>query len=170
MPEIWRPIWSFEGWYDVSDQGRVKRLGGTPFCPTERVLKAIPDKDGYLNVSLWKEGKEKRFKVHRLVAEAFLGSCPDGIQVNHINLIKTDNRLCNLEYVTPEENVHHAIKNGLHPVGSRHVHAKLTESQVIEIRSALIRGVYQEELAKRFGVSPSLVSMIARRKRWKHVS
>lgn len=105
IEEIWKDILGYEGLYQVSNLGRVKSFP-RPGNWKERILNPIINK-GYLHVGLRKDGKEKRFRVHRLVVEAFLGKIPDGFVVNHINEIKSDNRLENLEIVTQKENVNH---------------------------------------------------------------
>lgn len=99
--ETWKPIVGYEGIYEVSSQGRVKN------AKTERILKTWSSGlSGYTKVELSKGGKAKPFFVHRLVAEAFLPN-PDKrkSQIDHINFVRTDNRVSNLEWVTPEENI-----------------------------------------------------------------
>ena len=106
IQEEWRPV--INGTYEVSSEGRVRRArDGRP-----RSLKL--DRDGY-PIFLVKSngGGWHEFRVHRLVAMAFLGSCPPGLQVNHKSGVKTDNRVANLEYVTPKENAQHASRLGL---------------------------------------------------------
>ena len=101
--EIWKPIKDFEGYYEVSSLGRVKSLNyrGTG---KEKVLKNIEEYKGYLIVNLTKNGKQKSFYVHRLVAEAFIPN-PDNLPcIDHINTIKNDNRVENLRWVTYKEN------------------------------------------------------------------
>lgn len=110
MIEIFKDIPGFEGYYQASDQGRMKsveRKGRRK----ERILKPGIDSYGYLYVYLYKNGKRKTLKVHRLILLTFEG--PSDLQTNHKNCIKTDNRLENLEYVTNLENMTHARKNGL---------------------------------------------------------
>ena len=93
--EIWRDIEGYEGQYQVSDQGRVKSLERKG-RKSERILKPIDDGRGYLRVDLYAGGKRKRFKVHRLVCQAFHENTGNKPQVNHINEIKTDHRASNL--------------------------------------------------------------------------
>ena len=101
--EIWKSIKGYEGLYEISSLGRVKSLNyrGTG---KEKLLKNIEDYKGYLTVTLTKNGKQKQFKVHRLVAEAFIPN-PEGKPcIDHINTIRNDNRIENIRWVTYEEN------------------------------------------------------------------
>ena len=99
--EIWKDIKGFEGLYRVSNLGRVKSFYGLK----EKILKPGIVNNGYYQVELCKNSIRKFYMVHRLVWEAFNGQIPEGLQVNHINEIKTDNRLSNLNLMTPKENI-----------------------------------------------------------------
>lgn len=101
--EKWKPVVGYDD-YEVSDQGRVRSLNYKCTRKVKALKPAISSK-GYLFVGLYKNGKKKNFYVHRLVVEAFRGLIPKGKVVNHLNEIKTDNRLENLEVVTAKENV-----------------------------------------------------------------
>ena len=103
MEEIWQDIEGYEG-YQVSNLGRVKSLGNNK-TRKEKILKPATNKKGYQYVNLYKNGKAKTFKVHRLVYAAFNGEIPPGMEVNHINEVKTDNRLENLNLMTRKENI-----------------------------------------------------------------
>jgi len=116
--EIWKPIQNYEGLYEVSNLGRVKTLfrptsagTGKQFLP-EKIMKLQNGPHGYPFVKLFKDKKPKMNRVHRLVAAAFIPNPESKPQVNHINCIKTDNRVENLEWNTPLENIHHAMANG----------------------------------------------------------
>lgn len=108
--EIWKDIKGFEGLYQVSNLGRVKSLkrfrkgkDGSLVTVKEKILKPLITK-GYYQVLLCKQAIKKKYLVHRLVWSAFNGSIPEGLQVNHINEIKSDNRLENLNLMTAKEN------------------------------------------------------------------
>ena len=103
--EIWKDIEGFEGLYQVSNLGRVKSLGNGLTWKTERILKTVRTKDGYLKLVLSKNNVRKYFRVHRLVAQAFIPN-PDNLpEVNHKNEDKTDNRVENLEWCTLDYNI-----------------------------------------------------------------
>ena len=104
MKEIWKDIPGWEGLYQASDLGRIKSLGNDK-TRKEKVLKPGITSDGYYFVGLHKSGKRSNKRVSRLVFETFKGPIPEGMQVNHINEVKTDNRLCNLNLMTAKENM-----------------------------------------------------------------
>lgn len=100
MSEIWIDVPNCEKIYQVSSLGRVKSLK----YGKERILKPYVNKGGYLRVNFHIDGKNKHYLVALLVWSAFNGPIPEGMQVNHINEDKTDNRLENLNLMTPKEN------------------------------------------------------------------
>ncbi|MCF1614809.1 NUMOD4 motif-containing HNH endonuclease [Tetragenococcus koreensis] len=110
MEEKWRNILGFEGYYQVSNFGRVKSLDRVD-CRGHNlksmVLKQRYDKDGYKLVYLSKQSKGQSYLVHRLVAIAFIKNIDNKPQVNHINENKFDNNVNNLEWCTSKENVNH---------------------------------------------------------------
>lgn len=114
LNEIWKPIKNYEGLYEVSNLGKVRRLkfiNGVYNFNQIRECKQTLNTWGYMTVNLCKNGKSNTKRVHRLVAVAFLGE--SNLQIDHINGNKQDNRLVNLEYVTPKENTKRAWKKGL---------------------------------------------------------
>lgn len=112
MEEIWKDIKDYEGIYQISNLGRIKTLAKTvrkwdgTARRAEQILKPIVQKSGYCHIGLWRNGKCKQSRMHRLVAQAFcINDDPKSkTQVNHLNENKQDNRAENLEWVTPREN------------------------------------------------------------------
>lgn len=171
--EEWRDIPGYEGLYQVSDQGQVRRLAGTAKCKTTRILKASP-RGGYLSVSLCMNGKPKGIEVHRLVTWAFLGKQGDW-WVNHKDGDKRNNALSNLEYLTPGQNTKHAYDHGLQPSrrGSGNGYAKLTEDDVWAIRMITAHCLDdiggRRVLPQMFGVSQTTITEIINGNLWGHV-
>lgn len=102
--EIWKPIKDYEGLYEVSNLGRIKSLKNK-----NKILSPRINSGGYNFAGLYNNGIRKYFSVHRLVAYSFLDEKDEQYAVNHINKIKTDNRLENLEWVSSRENVCHSF-------------------------------------------------------------
>jgi hypothetical protein len=116
--EEWRPVVGYEGLYEVSNQGRVKSLGNGKTHKTIKLLKPKYTNDGYIETSLCKDGKQKSYKIHRLIALAFVPNDDPKhkTQVNHKDECKTNNFVwvnedgtinperSNLEWMTPKEN------------------------------------------------------------------
>lgn len=106
--EIWKDVEGYKGKYQVSNMGRVKSLN---YLRTgkERILSPGKNGKGYLFVILWKNNKQKKLFVHRLVALAFIENPENKKQIDHINTIRTDNRVCNLRWCTAKENTNNPI-------------------------------------------------------------
>lgn len=125
--------WVVIGDYAVSECGVIvalpfeyqNRWGGVSTRPA-RVLAQSDDKDGYKLTTMKRLGwnKNGQVRVHRLVAHCWIGPCPDGMEVNHIDGDKGNNHAGNLEYVTSKQNKRHALDLGLMKVGADHHHTK----------------------------------------------
>jgi len=161
----WRPVVGHERMYEVSDTGLVRRIGGQP-------LLAQATYDGYLAVGLYDESRKlankRRYRVHRIVLEAFVGPAPAGMVAGHINNIRHDNRLENLRWMTQKENI--SYRTDYRMRGSGHPHAKLTEALVALIRERCAAGEQKASLAREFGVSRLAIRFAVERRTWKHVS
>ena len=166
MEEIWENIEGFEGIYQVSNLGKVKSLK----FGKEKYLSITKSSIGYLNTKLQLNKKNKSFLVHRLVAETFIKNEFNKPCVNHINGIKTDNRIENLEWCTHKENTEHSLKNDLRKTGCNHKQSKLSLKDIEYIRKN-----YKEKdkknggykLAEMFGVSRNCISNVVKNKTYR---
>lgn len=170
--ERWKAVKGYAGRYEVSDQGRVRSLN---YSGTGRsqVLKSSSDTYGYLQIQLCKNGNRKMTKVHALVLEEFVSPRPPSLVCDHIDANRANNRVENLEWVSVKENTRRGRSSEMLRlrVGSKHPNAKLSEKQVVEIRLRYAAGgVTQRELGREYGIHRAVVSLIVRRKRWKHVA
>lgn len=165
--ETWMPVVGWESFYSVSDSGlvrserRVTRSGPRG----GRVLTPWYSHSGYKMVTLSVPSRHWGVAVHRLVATAFLGEIPTGYEVNHINGIKTDNSLSNLEIVTPEQNRQHASDTGLILRGEAHPLSRVTEADVLAIRE-LAKTISQTAIAKMYGLHRRSISDIVTGGSW----
>lgn len=180
--EIWVPIIGHECFYEISNTLKVKSLeqkglgkdGRRLNHRKEKILKPYISKgvNRYYNVKLRKEKgqKEKTYMLHRLIALHFIPNPLNLPVVNHINGIKTDNRLENLEWCTRSENAKHSIRIGLQiPFkGEENGCSKLTEEQVLEIRS-IGKTKTLKNIASMYGVSYTTIWNVIKRKKWSHI-
>lgn len=108
--ECWKPIKGYKK-YMVSNTGKVKSLDYM-HTGKEHILKTVVGNHGYKTICIYDNGKSKRLLVHRLVAEAFIPNPNNYREVNHIDCNKENNNVYNLEWVTPKQNIQHAVNNG----------------------------------------------------------
>lgn len=177
--EIWKDVKGYEGYYKVSNMGQVMSCdrtvykNGGSYIQKGRILKQGKSKHGYMKLTFSVNNTLEYISVHQLVAEHFLKKPRvKGIQVNHINNIRHDNRVENLEWVTPKENIQHAAKQGRLACvkGSNNGAATVTENMVVEIREKYAtRNYYFKELASEYGQTFQNISLIVRGKIWSHV-
>lgn len=178
----WRPIVGFEGYYEVSENGDVRSIDRVvpatvdsmgrsipPYLFKGRVLKKRKHRFGYWLVTLSKNNIRCSRTVHRLVAEAFIGSSKKDEVVRHFNGNPEDCRACNLAYGTQRDNMQDAIEQDTVEYGERRYNAKLKNEQVLQIKSLLQNGVRNKKIAKEFDVSEQLVCNISRGDAWSRV-
>lgn len=181
MGEI-NPVSGFEGFYEVSSDGRVFSISRTLIGPNGvkrfwlgREMKPKLEKNGYLRVQLSKFGKKKYISVHRIVCESFHGKSNVGMQVNHKNCVKRDNRSCNLEWVTSSQNQLHsyAVLNRLNPrnmlgkFGAKHNRSISIEA--FELKNGIVVATFGSmHEAGRCGYSPTRICACTKGKSVSH--
>lgn len=185
--EVWRDIPGYEGSYKVSDMGRVfsSKLGrGT--MSRDGIMRPFGKKNNwYLRVRLRKDNQDKEYPVHALVWMAFRGTRPNGLEINHKDGNKRNNRLENLELITHSENIKHAYNTGLIPPrkGEANVRAVLTEKDVIALRKEYkaiqkarrLQGKTKaphgtiQRFAQRYGITTTSIEYAIARKTWTHI-
>lgn len=156
--QMMRPIEGYEGLYSITEDGKIYSHRQKKF------MKPKPHIQGYYRIGLTKNGKQKFYRIHRLVAETFIENTDNKSEVNHIDGVKNNNHFENLEWVTKSENEKHAYSTGLKkPIFGN---AKLTNKQASIIKRSLHFGTKGKDLAEIFGVSNQAVSDIKTNKRW----
>lgn len=172
----WRSIPGFSC-YEVSREGRIRsiasknRWGQIVQRNKPRPIKTRPNRTGYVCTSVRDdEGSGRTLLIHRAVALAFLGDPPDGKTcVGHLDGCRTNNRVENLKWVDYAENEAHKKAHGTVQIGSRSHSAKLTERQVLEMRSAHKAGTSYNKLSKKYHVSLQTTICAVTGVYWKHV-
>ena len=157
--EIWKPVPEYEGLYDVSNLGRIKKHG----YPGIDTIMCQNFSEGYLVIGLsGYDHKRKTLRVHRLVALTFKNNYDHKQEVNHKNSIKADNRETNLEWIEHSENSKHIYVSGSYK-------RKLSPDNVREIKKMINDGCVQKEIARKFNVSPVTISEIKTNKKWVNI-
>jgi len=175
--EIWVDVLGLEGFYQVSNFSNVRSLdritkmnSKQPFRKVKgRAIKNSLNTNGYLTFNMTKNGIKKLTSIHRLVALHFIPNPENKPCVNHINGIKTDNRIENLEWVTYAENSVHAVETGLCVAvnGEKHPRCKISNLEVVNIRK--MKGIKTvSEIAKTYNVVESTIRDILNNKKRKN--
>ncbi len=181
VDEIWKDVAGFEGYYQVSNLGRVRSLDrvltltsrGTTYSRTKRGRILAPSlRRGYCVIALNCQAKPLQVAVHALVAQAFIGDRPKGFQVNHIDGDKTNKCLSNLEYCSPKGNTRHAYAIGLcdSKIGDNHHAAVLRSVDIPVILDRLRSGDTCQKVADDYGVARSCITAISKGKLWRHAA
>ena len=173
LHEIWKPVVGYEGLYEVSNLGRVKSHYGKNITGA-RILRQLPNANGYLRCRLYKAKRVKDRAVHSLVLEAFVCKRPtDEHQGAHKNGNRSDNTLENLYWATPLENMRDRDAHGNTAAGTRNGYAKLTDDAVRFIRENYnwqkTSRSNSRMLAEKFGVSMHAICEVVRKKTWENV-
>lgn len=158
--EKWKKIKGYEDRYLISNLGRIKSLKTNKCLSNKRLTR-----DGYCRVALYKNGKTKEFRTNRLVALHFIENPNKKPTVNHIDGIKTNNNVDNLEWATLSENMQHAYNKGLKkPIKAfDQKNSKLSYDDVNYIKNnykRYKRGFSTVALAKKFGVTPRVINLV----------
>ena len=166
--EEWLPVVGHEKLYSVSNLGRIKRTGKGAGATVGRLLKYNKDRYGYYHVVFINNATRYEDQFHRVVMAAFVGPCPEGLQVNHIDSNKINNKLENLEYVTPSRNIRHTYENGRKASrGEDATNVKLKNKDVLEIKKLLKKGeMPQGKIAEIYKVHFGTISNISLGKSW----
>jgi hypothetical protein len=160
--EVWLPVRGYEGYYTASNLGSIRRLGGDTLMPSQS--------DGYLRVSLSRQGLVRNHRVHVLVLTAFCGPPPfEGAQAAHNDGNPLNCRLTNLRWATPVENQADVERHGRRCKGVEVFGAVLDEARVRQIRERIASGERNPSIAADFGVSISTIHLIRHDRIWRHV-
>lgn len=171
---MFRDIANYEGLYEINNTGVVYskcRFVAHPVCGQKTIRRkrlAQVLNNGRKRVTLYKDGVAKRFLVHRLVMQTFVGDCPDGMEVCHNDGDPSNNAVSNLRYDTRVNNAADSELHGTRLTGAKNHKTKLTPENVVRIRE-LSEFQTQERLALAFGVSQGAISRVLLRKTWRHV-
>lgn len=149
-------------WSRWTYNGHQARRLGTEWRP----MKPQPDGDGYLALSLYRDGRPHRRKVHLLALEAFVGARPDGMEGCHNDGVLTNCSSSNLRWDTPSANQRDRVAHGTDSRGTRNGNARLSEESVRAIRAALAAGATKKSLAVAHGVAASTIRAIANGRIW----
>lgn len=162
--EVWLDIPGYEGVYEASNLGRIRRVS------TGRILRASPCKGGYPAVTLSKDNEQQSIKVCVAVLRAFCGPAPfAGADCAHNDGDPANSNLTNLRWATKVENQADVDRHGRRCRGERVFGAKLTEPRVREIRQRIAAGERNPPIADDFGVSISTIHLIRHNRIWSHV-
>ena len=177
MKEIWKPVVEWEGLYEVSNLGRVRSLqretthkNGTVQPIPQKMMKLSVATNGYIRISFNKPGAVKNVMVHILVINAFVGPCPKGQEVGHLDGNRKNNNLENLRYMSKQCNAAFCIEHGTDPVGSRNPNSKLTDTDVRFIKTLIRDGFRPRHIAKIYGVTASNIGHIKSGRQWGHIN
>jgi hypothetical protein len=164
------PLPGYNGHYEIARDGTVRATHSYNWRVGDRIVAPWHDKDGYLNVTIYRSNRKQNLKLHRLLLMAFVGPPPAGRPLAaHKNDRNSDNRISNLVWASARENSAMAEANGKNLKGEARYNAILTAAIVREIRIRLSRGDRGSEVAAALGLSRQCVSSVKLKHIWRHV-
>jgi hypothetical protein len=168
-----RPVVGFPG-YLVTSDGKVWSSAGRRRRSGRWLHFVVMPNVPYLRVALYRRGQQHKFLVHRLVLEAFVGPCPEGMEACHNNGDPADNRLENLRWDTHSRNTVDCLQHGTHNWvnmrGETHHAAKITDQVARRILAAYSTGsMKQTAIARQLGVSKHVVWQVVNHRTWRHI-
>lgn len=170
LSEIWKDVIDYEDHYQISSKGRIRSKdrcviykNGKTYFYKSKILKLLIDEYGYLRVNLNKNNKMQTKNIHRLVATHFIPN-PDNLsQINHIDGVKENNTISNLEWCDAYHNLNHSYENNLKQI-------KLTKKDVQRIKEIYESGYYtQREIGEIYNVKKEHINGIINNKKRVHV-
>jgi len=172
--EYWKSIIGYEGIYEISNLGSVKSLSrkiyflNTFRIVKEKLLKPNTNRYGYITVTLSNNCDMKTVTIHRLLANAFIDKVEGKEYVNHIDGIKSNNTIKNLEWCTIKENNKHSFDNGLNilPNGVNHYNSRFSVNDILSIRKS---DLSESKLALIYKVNRATIGKIKRLERYKNI-
>lgn len=170
ISETWLPVVGYENLYQVSNLGRIQSIARRRGGKCGRMLAPNAVKGGYQQVTLYKDRRRSSVYVHRLVADAFMPRTDPDTEINHIDGVKSNNALHNLEWMTRSENLFHATRVLGVNHGTLRPNSKIGVNDVREIRRLYALGQHSyRRLAKAYGLSKTTVEAIILRRTWVQV-
>lgn len=164
QPEEWRPVKDYEGLYEVSNQGRIKRIAPGKGARVGYILKPWEHRVHgmiYHYITLTRNGTQDKYPVHRLECEAFIGAVTIGMEVHHIDNNPSNNQLENLALVTHKQNMEACCAARRQSWGERNGHCKLSCKDIEDIRSSFTGEWGQvTKLGRVYGVTPGHISNV----------
>lgn len=178
MKEIWKAIPNYNGIYEASNLGRIRSVDRKRYDKNGllkkyygRIIEQTEMNAGYLTVGLSIDGVVKTLLTHRLIASTFINNPENFAEVNHIDGNKQNNVVSNLEWMSRNRNIRHAIQNGLiQGLGSQNPSAKLSDDDVISILELSRLNIHPKEVANALNIKTSTISDITSRRTWQHIN
>lgn len=167
IKEIWVDAYGSNGRYQVSNLGGFKSFHPRFYNQIGKPRVPKSPRGRYPWIVMYLEDKNIKKTLHRVIWESFKGPIPKGLEINHLDGVKTNSCLSNLELVTPSQNQIHAYKTGLKKIttGTKHWNSVFSNKDILKIKDLLKNGMSQGKISKMYGCNQSSISDIATGKR-----